>query len=380
VSSGVAFVLPYVKARGTELQALQLARQLRLRGWTVRLFVIQGWGVEPVLDAFRQCGALVEMLGPPVRVGQKAIDWRRWPRLVLRLQRCGASVVISRAGMANRFACLAALAAGLPSVAVLSSAVIVPDGWRPSLWASLRQRLLWGWPTQIVTVSVESLGRLQRAFPHLRSRSRAIPNGVSSPMVSSREAPRVSSQTLEPGCFHLCTVGSLEIVRKGLDVILQAMALLASRGWNDCRLTLVGSGEDQQLLADLGQRLGISPMLRFVGECSNPQFLVAQSDLFVLPSRREGLPNALLEAMFTGTCVVAADCPTGPAEIIEHGQTGFLVPVADPQTLADQIEQLRLQPEQRRAVAAAGQRMVMERYSPQRCAEAYQRLIVDLVK
>lgn len=265
MSSGVAFVLPYVKARGTELQALQLARQLRLRGWTVRLFVIQGWGVEPVLDAFRQCGALVEMLGPPVRVGQKAIDWRRWPRLVWRLQRCGASVVISRAGMANRFACLAALAAGLPSVAVLSSAVIVPDGWRPSLWASLRQRLLWGWPTQIVTVSVESLGRLQRAFPHLRSRSRAIPNGVSSPMVSSREAPRVSSQTLEPGCFHLCTVGSLEIVRKGLDVILQAMALLASRGWNDCRLTLVGSGEDQQLLADLGQRLGISPMLRFVG-------------------------------------------------------------------------------------------------------------------
>lgn len=380
MSPVVAFVLPYLKARGTELQALHLARQLCSRGWTVRLFVIQGWGLEPVLDAFRQSGAFVEMLGPPVRVGQKAIDWYRWPRLVWRLHRCGASVVFSRAGMANRFACLAAWAAARPSVAVLSSAVIVPDGWRPSFWASLRQRLLWGWPTRIVAVSLQSLGRLQVAFPELRHRSMAITNGVLPPLATTPERFCLPEHTLEPGFFHLCTVGSLEVVRKGLDVMLQALALLASCGYHDCRLTLVGSGDDQSSLEELGARLGISSMLSFVGECANPQGLVAQADLFVLPSRREGLPNALLEAMHVGTCVVAADCPTGPAEIIEHGETGFLVPVADPQALADQIAQLRLRPDQRRAVAAAGQRMVIERYSPERCADAYHRLLLGVMR
>ena len=380
MSPVVAFVLPYLKARGTELQALHLARQLCLRGWTVRLFVVQGWGDESLLDGFRQCGAIVEMLGPPVRVGQKAIDWRRWPRLVWRLNRCGASVVFSRAGMANRFACLASLVLGKPSVAVLSSAVIVPHGWKPSLWASLRQLLLWGWPTRIVSVSRQSLENLKVAFPELQTRSKAITNGVLPPMSSSAQSPCFSEKILAPCCFHLCTVGSLEIFRKGLDVILESLAVLESRGWHDCRLTLVGAGEDQQSLEELGKRLGISSMLRFVGEYENPQLLVAQADLFVLPSRREGLPNALLEAMRAGTCVVAADCPTGPGEIISHGETGFLVPVDDPQSLADQIEQLRLRPQQRNAVAAAGQRMVIERYNPDHCAESYHRLLLDVLK
>lgn len=372
-------MLPYLKARGTELQGLRLADQLIRRGWRVRLVVVQGWGLPQMFEAFAACGATVESLGPPDRPGCKALSWWRWPRLVWQLRQEPAQVVLSRAGMTNRFACLAALAAGRPSVAVLSTAVAPPLGPPSRPWLGALRRLSLGWPSRIVAVSNQSLTHLQAAFPALAPISCAIANGVADRPLLPPRSSELAVVAFSRDRFHLCAVGSLEMGRKGLDVLLQAIALLRQRGEQDLLLSLIGTGEDQQALQQLAQRLRIEPQLRFLGECSHPQALVAQADLYVLPSRREGLPNALLEAMAVGVCALAADCPTGPAEIIRDGYTGMLVPVGDAEALAEGIAQLKRDPGLRQRLAQAGQRSVAARFSPERCAEDYHRLLTSLL-
>ena len=376
----MALVLPYLKARGTELQALQLVRGLSQRGWHCALIVSQGWGDPEVISAFEAAGARVTLLQPALAVGRKRVHRRRLLPLRQALARSGCRVVLSRAGMGNQLAGLAARSLALPCVAVLSGGVS-PAGvgaptrpWSQLLW-SLRQ----GFPSRIVCVSRQSLLHLQARFPGLRRISLAIANGVAaSPLLPASAAePQLR---FDPAHLHLCTVGSLECDRKGLDLLLEALALACARCPRPLLLTLIGTGPDQGRLEALAAELGLAEQLRFVGEVRAPQRLVAQADLFVLPSRREGLPNALLEAMAVGTCALAADCPTGPAEVIRHGETGWLVPAGCAEPLAEALVLLLGDPDRRRRLGEAGRRSVNETYGTERCAAAYDQLLTGLIE
>ena len=101
----------------------------------------------------------------------------------------------------------------------------------------------------------------------------------------------------------------------------------------------------------------------FAGHRANPFAYLRRCDLFCLPSLNEGMPGALLEAMACGVPVVAADCPSGPREVLTGGAFGRLVPVADPDALADAIEAVARDPATARATAAAARRHVEEEYS-----------------
>ncbi|MFM7311884.1 MAG: glycosyltransferase family 4 protein [Cyanobium sp.] len=376
----VALVLPYLKARGTELQALQLVRGLSQRGWRCTLMVTQGWGDPDVVAAFEASGARVMLLPPPLAPGLKRVHRRRVLPLRHALARSGCRVVLSRAGMGNQLAGLAARSLGLPCVAVLSSGVGPPSpAQRSRPWDGLLWRLRLGFPSRIVCVSQQSLQHLQARLPGLRPISMAIVNGVAAtaPLPVPAAEPQLR---FDPSLLHLCSVGSLECERKGLDLLLEALALVQDRCPRPLLLTLIGTGPDQTRLEDMARQLGLSDQVRFAGEIRGPQRLVAQADLFVLPSRREGLPNALLEAMAVGTCALAADCPTGPAEVIRPGDTGWLVPAGAAEPLADGLVQLLNQPELRRRLGEAGRRSVLADYGSERCADAYDQLLTSLVE
>jgi glycosyltransferase involved in cell wall biosynthesis len=118
----------------------------------------------------------------------------------------------------------------------------------------------------------------------------------------SEESFRRPSLARLAGPFHIVTVGSLEQAYKGVDVLLRAFAPLARHDMA-LELTVVGDGRARKGLEELAHSLGIDERLRFVGSVPGPaavRELVSEADLFVLASRTEGLPRALIEAMALG--------------------------------------------------------------------------------
>src|SRR5690606_7014711 len=96
---------------------------------------------------------------------------------------------------------------------------------------------------------------------------------------------------------------------------------------NDARLVILGEGEQREEIERLVAELGLKPHVSLPGFVKNPYAYMARAAVFVLSSRWEGFPNVLVEAMAVGVPVVATDCMAGPAEILENGRYGQLVPV-----------------------------------------------------
>jgi len=169
-----------------------------------------------------------------------------------------------------------------------------------------------------------------------------VPNPVVTPDVPARAAEPVNHPWLQPGQPPVVLgMGRLE-EQKDFHSLLVAFARIRQR--HDARLVIVGEGPLREELESTARALGIADSFDLPGFVDNPYAWLARSRMFVLSSRWEGLPNALIEAMAVGTPVVATDCPSGPAEILEHGRLGPLVPCQDPDALAAAMEQVWADP------------------------------------
>ena len=103
------------------------------------------------------------------------------------------------------------------------------------------------------------------------------------------------------------------------------------------RLIILGEGEQRTKLEALVQELGLNDDVSMPGFVDNPFAYMSKASVFVLSSLSEGFGNVLVEAMACGCPVVSTDCPGGPAEILENGKYGSLVPVGDVELLAKEI-------------------------------------------
>jgi glycosyltransferase involved in cell wall biosynthesis len=133
---------------------------------------------------------------------------------------------------------------------------------------------------------------------------------------------------------------------KGFDILLEAFARISPDfpGW---RLAILGEGTERQALLDLRDRLNLAGLAELVGQSREVEAWMARSGLFVHPSRREGFPNVVLEAMGMGAAVVCADCHSGPSDLIKDGINGRLVPVGDVDALASAMSELMSKPDLR---------------------------------
>jgi len=204
-----------------------------------------------------------------------------------------------------------------------------------------------------------------------------IPNGVDvSRFTAGAPAGLRSAIGARPGEVLVVFVGRLER-QKGADVLIHAMAE-AGRRARGLRCAIVGAGPDRATLETLVGELGIGAQVDFFGWRSDASDIIAAADMFVLPSRWEGMPNVLLEAMASGRACVASDVE-GVREIIEPSRTGFVVLPDDVMTLADAIVLLARDEELRERVGAAAALSVARRFDIKDVVASYARLYGEVL-
>lgn len=162
-----------------------------------------------------------------------------------------------------------------------------------------------------------------------------IHNPVPPRPIPSQEDMRLAEAlwAVPPG-GRIVHVGSLK-QQKNHPLLLRAFAGITDP---DARLMLVGTGQGEASLRALAVELGIAERVIFAGFHPDPTPFYRSADLFALSSDYEGFGNVIVEAMACGTPVVSTDCPSGPAEILENGRYGRLVPVNDPAALATAMQ------------------------------------------
>lgn len=167
----------------------------------------------------------------------------------------------------------------------------------------------------------------QQVFSRWNIPSQQIPNPV---VYKAYQRQTRSHQAL--------AVGRLDH-QKGFDLLLDIWADF-SKTHPTWKLVIAGDGELRQQLRQQAATLGITDSVNFVGKVSNINDYYRNSDMALMTSRYEGLPLVLLEAKSWSLPVVAYDCPTGPREIINHGEDGFLVAMNDKSTFLARMDQL----------------------------------------
>jgi glycosyltransferase involved in cell wall biosynthesis len=217
---------------------------------------------------------------------------------------------------------------------------------------------------------------LQQCYGLTRQQVSVVPNFIDQAEVD--RLAKLPGPTLAGDRFHIATMGRLHS-QKGHRYLLEALHELVVRaGITHLHLHLLGQGPLEGELRRRVHQLQLQDHVTFAGYLANPFPYLRCCQLFCLPSLFEGLPLALLEAMNCGLPVVASDCPSGPAEILDAGRLGRLVPPADSRALADAIQDCIANYSRCcERVPAARQRIASD-YSTQAVLPRFEQLLRDL--
>ena len=193
---------------------------------------------------------------------------------------------------------------------------------------------------------------------------RTIHNGVPDEPIPAAERPR-------PGLL-IGAVGRLED-QKGFDVLIRALAEIEGAS-----LVLVGDGGERARLEELGRRLGVADRIAWKGWQDEPRSYLPTFDVVAFPSRFEGFPLAILEALLARSAVVATDVGS-VGEVIRDGETGVLIPHDDPAALGAGIRRLLDDADLRRRVGDAGRRLVLDRFTADHMTRSFEALYDELL-
>lgn len=164
--------------------------------------------------------------------------------------------------------------------------------------------------------------------PEMRERGTVIHNGLFSPDIPEETVPFARHRQKE-----ICAVGRLDNDQKAYDVMLDAFALFREKHPEHV-LHIYGSGGSEAAIRAQAAALGLADSVMLHGNLPHVIHEIKDMGMFVMTSRFEGMPNALIEAMACGLPCVCTDCDFGPAELLRDGENGLLVPVDDVAAIA----------------------------------------------
>lgn len=230
----------------------------------------------------------------------------------------------------------------------------------------------------VVSISREIADELMRLGVS-PDRIHCIPNGIDTDTccpadeATQRELRRALGLPEGPVVVY---TGRL-VPRKGVDVLLRAWTTCRSAA-TEATLLIIGKGNASDDLRQLADELKPGTSVRFMGELSDVLPWLQAADIYVMPSRQEGLPNALLEAMAVGLPIVATRIG-GIVDIVEEGQSGTLVPADDVDALANALSDLLTDAAARVKLGAGARETAVHRFSIKTTVEQFLNLYDQLL-
>ncbi len=308
------------------------------KGWNVTLILL----VPPTKQSFYPLDPRVQL--KPLDVAEKSANilaaisnaWNRVRVLRRAIMASKPDVVISFMNSVNVYSILACLRSNIP---IIVSEHIYPGSSDANKIWQLIMNLTYRYADLVTVLTQNALP----FYPAKRGyRTIVMPNPVVAAQPSMSE-----TQWLEP--HSLIAIGRLH-PQKGFDLLLKAFHKIQAKH-PDWKITILGEGSMRSELEQLRSQLKLTDRVHLPGLVTNVPEYLNQADLFVMPSRFEGFPMALCEAMAFGLPVLAADCLSGPRDIIENGVNGILVRTEDIDALAVGLDQLMSDPAKRQQLA-----------------------------
>ena len=217
-------------------------------------------------------------------------------------------------------------------------------------------------------VVLQSSGVLEWAtdfIPH--SKIKVIPN----PLISHFNL-NANHEFVMPSGHIIIAMGRLS-VEKNYNQLISAFSLIAKE-IPTSKLVILGEGNQRPLLEKLIHKLDLHQQVYLPGKIAQPHALVAKAQIIALSSEYEGFPNALLEGMALGLAAISYDCPYGPADLIDNGTSGFLVPVGNTHEMAKAMSLLLTSPALIKSMSKEA-RKVNERYATKKIMRQWEALI-----
>jgi GalNAc-alpha-(1->4)-GalNAc-alpha-(1->3)-diNAcBac-PP-undecaprenol alpha-1,4-N-acetyl-D-galactosaminyltransferase len=352
----LSLIIPSLAAGGAEGVLALLANEWAERGHSVTVMTV-GSRVDdrqPLHSAVQRV-ALDMMRGSASAAQAIGNNIERVARLRAAIRQSRPDAVISFLASTNVLT--------LAATSGMDTAVIVAERIDPRaepisrFWAGTR-RLLYPRADAVVMQTPDASEWAARFLP--AEKIHVIPNPVARVCPNGDTPASCRPAWLGRSGRKVFAAGRLA-PQKGFDVLLRAFARCRV-DHQDWSLIVFGEGDERGRLEALSAELGIEAAVILPGHVPNAARLFPCGDLFVLSSRYEGFPNALLDAMASGLPVVATDCPSGPRQIVRHGVDGLLVERDSVGALHAAMHQAMSHPELRRRLASRAVE-VRERFS-----------------
>ena len=207
-----------------------------------------------------------------------------------------------------------------------------------------------------------------------RSKIAHIPNGIDTvrfkPVSPERKALAKQKIGVDPAGRLIVSVGRLTR-QKSFETLIRALAGLSDR--QDWQTFILGQGSEHDFLTAEIKKYGLEQRVIITLESNDIRRYLSAADIFVLPSRWEGVSNALLEAMSSGLACIASDIP-GSNEVINHGSNGLLFETDNHGALAETIEQLLMNPIETKALGLYARRSIRDAYALENIVHRYEAL------
>ncbi len=207
-----------------------------------------------------------------------------------------------------------------------------PSGWSQNFFKKILYKLIYNMADKIIVNSLDFQKELKKKF---NLNSQCIYNPLNKKEIIKKSKEKIKIKFYKKNDFKIISVARFS-EQKDHFCLIKSINLLKKK-YKNIKVLLIGSGEKKQKIKNLIDMLKLDKHFKLLGFKKNPYPYIKKSDIFVLSTKFEGLPNVLLEAITLNKLVISSNCPTGPSEILDNGNGGLLFKVKDHKQLSQKI-------------------------------------------